>query len=282
METEIRNALQKVEEDRACVTNTPAQSLQAILSMGPVQYVTKHLTDTLRHLAHNYAMEAQSKPHTTFQTRKPTNPQSTEAATTHQTFTAEPQEPGITKELQGDYNDLGHKLEMKELREAYQVVWLHFFKVQKYIDEVNLHIRKLQEIGRILFPDDGELHDRFRDHDCSKFEYDEVYGYVLKWTHGQECDEWQLALDHHLQNNDHHPEYYSGRVMDGLALVESVVDMLSWRWIKNRETFPVNSPWLFDIEDKYLDRYEATDREKVRTMLEEWKRKDMDLDSLGR
>ena len=67
-----------------------------------------------------------------------------------------------------------------------------------------------------------------------------------------------------------------------LALVESVVDMLSWRLIKERskrEGLAINE-WLFEIEEKYLTRYMDEDRRKVKEYLKDWKNKKLNLDQL--
>lgn len=171
-----------------------------------------------------------------------------------------------------------------KLTDAYKTLWLDFFRVQTYIDDVALHIDYVQKIGCLIFPRDAAMQTRFEQHDCSKYTFDEVYGYVLRWTHGvEDCNEWDEALQHHYKHNDHHPEFFGrGHSMPEAALHESVVDMLSWRLIKSRAQYagePVGR-WLFDVDDRFLERYEEDDRRTVKKLLGKWERMGLPVDSL--
>ena len=229
---ELTAALQLIETERTKLLKCQALPVDDIISMGSVEYITKHLPLHMKKVAHNCSMP--------------------------------------DREVEG-HSQL--TTEITPLNQAYKVLWLKFFEVQKYLDEVFLHIKYVQVLGEIIYPNHKDLQHRFAVHDCSKFSFEEVYGYVLKWTHEVDGPEWKVSLDHHLLSNDHHPEFYKGEAMEKLPLIESAVDMLSWRLIKNRCNYPGQQvqDWLFDVEDKYLERYVEGDRRKVSELLTEWK-----------
>ena len=238
---EIQPALQIVENERAKLTRTEAIPTEDIVTMGAAEYVMNHLTEPMRHKAHKcvtgemkHGNENVNRVNSTdnldVNHRLNDRIDHVDQMEKDNTMKLEDLTLGqsqIVSELDGptgsaEKENVDHAQAQapdQDICQAYKVVWLHFFKVQDYINDVNLHIQKLQDIGRLLFsdnenPDNKNLLHRFQVHDCSKFLFKEVYGYVLKWTHGIECEEWKTALDDHLQNNDHHPEFYGGQEMD--------------------------------------------------------------------
>ena len=238
---ELIAALQLIEAERTKLLDCEALPVDDIVRIGCVEYIANYLPVCTRKQAHNCSLPK--------------------------------------RELEGRPQPTA---EISPLNQAYKVFWLNFFKVQKYLDDVFLHIKYIQVLGEIIYPNHKKLQHRFAVHDHSKFSFEEVYGYVLKWTHEVDGPEWQVSLDHHLLSNDHHPQFYKGEAMEELPLIESAVDMLSWRLIKNCCNYPGQQvqEWLFDVEDKYLERYMEGDRRKVRELITQWKNTAFDVNHL--
>lgn len=118
-------------------------------------------------------------------------------------------------------------------------------------------------------------------HDLSKFSAIEVLGYGLKFgrknniqplKNPQHIALWEEALQHHYQNNAHHPQHTdSGRIMNRWHLIESVLDMLACRMQRNLAGHADSTTAdIFDIPPTYLERYTEKDREKVEMYLKAW------------
>ena len=158
-------------------------------------------------------------------------------------------------------------------------LWLDWFGVRQYLKELDSHIHYIRAIGSALFPKNKALNHRLLMHDASKYLHEEVFGYVLRWTHGDEGPEWNASLKHHYTHNDHHPQFFKdgGPIQPEEALIESIIDMLSWNFIKNQSKHirDTTHEWVYDIQEQYLDRYTAEDKKKVILTLKEWKKKNV-------
>lgn len=140
------------------------------------------------------------------------------------------------------------------------------------------------------------FNDRIARHDLSKYSHKEVLGYGIMFQEGaqtfralsdpEEKAEWDRALLHHYEHNDHHPEHFYRIHSDGKrdksqsilslnpsiakeVLIESLLDMLASRGernMKNDTEFSVQK-W-FDIEEKYLLRYATEDKLFVQDQLQ--------------
>lgn len=87
---------------------------------------------------------------------------------------------------------------------------------------------------------------------------------------GVDCDAWREALAHHYSNNPHHPQFCPGQPMEQTFLEESVVDMLACQWERvchGREEATARE--IATMDQVYLERYEETDRRKVRQILDQ-------------
>lgn len=98
----------------------------------------------------------------------------------------------------------------------------HILMVQKFLNEA---IQELMDRGRL--------------HDASKLEspereaFDEITPRLAGTTYGSDeyratLREMKPAIDHHQQNNRHHPEYFVDR-MHGMNLIDLVEMICDWK-----------------------------------------------------
>ena len=140
--------------------------------------------------------------------------------------------------------------------------------VRKHLDSVNSHKDAILKLG-LQIPGRPVSWERLRRHDDTKFTRAEIRGYVDRWVRGEETDAWLLARDHHLRNNDHHPQFWEGD-MEEPALKESVVDAMACIWERKLGMEKVNIARLCDWSEKDLERYTPSDRRKVKELLAEF------------
>lgn len=99
-----------------------------------------------------------------------------------------------------------------------------------------LHIREVQNTMLVLLM---ELQQRMVEHDSSKVEMPEAEGFAefvpkLKGlTYGSDeykatLEQMKPFLDHHYENNMHHPEYWDGGIA-GMTLVDLVEMFCDWK-----------------------------------------------------
>ena len=67
--------------------------------------------------------------------------------------------------------------------------------------------------------------DVIKEHDDSKWSEEEFEPYAQRW-HGDgiKTPEYELAWEHHWQNNEHHPEYWLGEDMPYIYILEMICD----------------------------------------------------------
>ena len=111
-------------------------------------------------------------------------------------------------------------------------------------------------------------------HDQSKLQsFTEIIGYTEKWVWLKHTPIWEMALNHHYQNNPHHSEHFrdtdqmgrkTSKNMPIKYLEESIVDMLACRWERKLGGNPnVTNEELCNIEEIYLKRYTHHDKMMV-------------------
>lgn len=72
-------------------------------------------------------------------------------------------------------------------------------------------------------------------HDESKFSEVEFEPYAHKWFgDGKKTPEYEAAWEHHWQSNPHHPEYWQGKDMPDIYILEMICDWFSFG-IKNND-----------------------------------------------
>ena len=173
--------------------------------------------------------------------------------------------------------------------ENYEEMKRFFHKrTSEHIDRVKKYCKKIEDYDPDRF--DG-LCDQAKNHDKSKFEDPEYYPYLYvtwsykcrdlgkKFEYPEEIDkEMNEATNHHVVNNKHHPEYWSGKKvglinrkdrdkapsemvdatkMPILSLAEMVADWLSMSEEKGTSTKTwadknVNVRWKFNDNQKDL------------------------------
>eukprot|EP00092_Neocalanus_flemingeri_P030092 GFUD01032669.1.p1 GENE.GFUD01032669.1~~GFUD01032669.1.p1 ORF type:complete len:221 (-),score=65.38 GFUD01032669.1:586-1248(-) len=105
-------------------------------------------------------------------------------------------------------------------------------------------------------------------HDLTKNSFLELVGYTAKWVWNLHCPLWEAALAHHYHHNPHHPQHAPGHRMALSDLEESVVDMLACSWERTLGGGDeVTADKIGNVEEIYLERYLAEDREIVREVL---------------
>lgn len=140
--------------------------------------------------------------------------------------------------------------------------------VRKHLESVKSHKDAILKLG-LQIPGRPVSWERLRRHDDSKLTRAEVRGYVDRWVHGEKTEAWERAVEHHFQNNDHHPQFWEGD-MEEPALKESVVDAMACIWERKLGMEKVNIASLCDWSEKDFERYTPSDRRKVKELLAEF------------
>ena len=109
-------------------------------------------------------------------------------------------------------------------------------KIKDSIHETQKHIMKVDDMLECV---KEEIEYRQINHDSSKMEYPElevftIYTEKLKYsTYGSDeykgfLKEMKIALDHHYEQNRHHPEHFSQGI-SGMNLVDLIEMMCDWK-----------------------------------------------------
>ena len=135
-------------------------------------------------------------------------------------------------------------------------------------------------IGESLTARDREkVHQLVLRHDLSKFSAVEIIGYSLKFSkkEGKELKKnsdiarWESALQHHYDNNAHHPQHRADGKMSTIFLIESIIDMLACRMERNLAGHPESSTEdIFNVPSTFFNRYTESDRRKVSFYVRSW------------
>ena len=175
--------------------------------------------------------------------------------------------------------------------------------ISVYFESVAKHrhyVRKVFQLWLLSHPDvlspirgelEKEILERCRRHDLSKYAPEEILGYFFKWFQptpigdGDEKLLWTTALEHHYQENDHHPEFYTSAfgnlqtdpmtLMSKAAMVESCIDMLACRLERTlgsllQSGVSICPEQMFSIPMLYLERFGAMKRDDVCVYLFDW------------
>ena len=128
--------------------------------------------------------------------------------------------------------------------------------------------------------DREKVHQLVLHHDLSKFSAVEIIGYSLKFSQkeGKELKKashitrWELALQHHYQNNAHHPQHRSDGRMTTLSLIESIIDILACRMAVNLAGHAESTTEdIFNVPTTSLNGYTESDEKKVTFYLKSWR-----------
>ena len=110
-----------------------------------------------------------------------------------------------------------------------------FDSYMDYIDEHKSYVQKAYEWLREncieIFDkiDEKEFQEQIIDHDNSKFSDEEFEPYAQKWFgDGIKTPAYENAWEHHWKNNPHHPEYWDGKDMPEIYILEMLCDWLSF------------------------------------------------------
>lgn len=125
------------------------------------------------------------------------------------------------------------------------------------------HIRDVQELLLLASTDlleRGINHDDSKLHDPEKSLFDEYTPKLKDCTYGSDeytrcLSELKVALDHHYQNNSHHPEHYENGI-SGMTLLDLLEMFCDW-WAATkrhddgdiRESIEINAK-RFGIDDQ--------------------------------
>ena len=138
-----------------------------------------------------------------------------------------------------------------EKYDSYQDTLDHVHKVQKCL---NLFAECLKQRARV--------HDQSKFEEPEKSKFDEVTPKLKNLTYGSQeykesLEELKEALQHHYENNSHHPEYYENGVygMDLLDLVE-----MFWDWYAASTRH--NDGDIYKSIEINEERFEITDQLK--------------------
>jgi len=105
----------------------------------------------------------------------------------------------------------------------------------EFLAETRLHVLRVRDNMAILM---GELNDRSRKHDASKFSEKEapIFAVTTRRLKGSTYGSPEYkrllkdlgpALDHHYKNNSHHPEHYENGIR-GMCLVDVMEMFCDW------------------------------------------------------
>lgn len=109
----------------------------------------------------------------------------------------------------------------------------HISNVQKGYDYLK---KNLPDIFSDLEIPMDEMDEQIKEHDKSKWSEDEYEPYAEHFygkNKGKDNDpEFEIAWEHHYNNNPHHPEFWSGKDMPLSCIIEMICDWWSFSWKK--------------------------------------------------
>lgn len=171
----------------------------------------------------------------------------------------------------------------------------------KYLKEHISNVQKGYEYLKKNIPDIfsdleipmDEMDKQIKEHDKTKWSEDEFEPYAEHFygkNKGIDNDsDFEIAWEHHYNNNPHHPEFWSGKEMPLSCIIEMICDWWSFSW-KNGDLFEIfkyysenDKPDLDDttrskveeilrkLKDN-LQRYSSTTLEKLTEEIENYKK----------
>jgi hypothetical protein len=110
------------------------------------------------------------------------------------------------------------------------------FNTDIAVSHADSHRSAIRHVGQALV---GKSYPR---HDLSKYSDEELPGYTLRFGYHLDGPVWDKALQHHYDNNDHHPQYHKEEMMPARCLEEAVVDACAciWERVHKGKEAPVN------------------------------------------
>jgi hypothetical protein len=126
-------------------------------------------------------------------------------------------------------------------KENKEYILAHKKRVEEFADWLKANCPELFE-----GVDPDEFMDLIEEHDESKFSEEEFEPYAQKWFgDGKKTPEYEKAWEHHWQNNEHHPEYWDGRDMPYIYILEMICDWGS---------FSIASGDMNELSDFYFNK----------------------------
>lgn len=132
-------------------------------------------------------------------------------------------------------------LKLEKAKEYMQYIFEHRTNVQKAFNMIRPFILELP-IGE-LSEDDGEtkflkmMEDIIKNHDLSKYSDEEFEPYRKKFypivPEETDEDEFRTAVEHHYQENAHHPEHFGASMdMPVEHIIEMICDLMAVSMVK--------------------------------------------------
>lgn len=128
----------------------------------------------------------------------------------------------------------------------------------KNIEEYNQEqLEHIQLVQKLVFAFCNDLMERAIDHDTSKFSGKEYWTFVeskealSKSQNGKDKDYQKYltsdAIQHHYQNNKHHPEYWDS-LKEEMPIYEAIIMFFDWyaRSLQKKESF--DNFWEYNLE----------------------------------
>lgn len=126
---------------------------------------------------------------------------------------------------------------------------------KEYLEYIEAHKERVKKFASWLEENCPEVfegvdldafHDIIEEHDESKYSEEEFEPYAQKWHgNGIKTPEYELAWEHHWQNNEHHPEYWLGEDMPYIYILEMLCDWGS---------FSIDKGDLRELSDFYYNK----------------------------
>jgi len=112
--------------------------------------------------------------------------------------------------------------------------------MDKQYDSTVDTLKHIKRVNQLILLAVKELLFRASKHDDSKLEspekelFDEMTPKLAGCTYGSEeyksyLDELKVALNHHYENNSHHPEFYGEDGINGMDLFDLIEMLLDWK-----------------------------------------------------
>jgi phosphoesterase RecJ-like protein len=122
----------------------------------------------------------------------------------------------------------------------------------------------------------AELDQRIKDHDNSKFEPEEFSGYEDKWVTKQRTPKYEIAWEHHYKHNPHHPEYWNGKDMDYISIIEMICDWWSFSF-RDHDLYSIFDFYENTAKDDKMKNISPKTKETVEAILLKMENKLHDL-----
>ena len=108
-------------------------------------------------------------------------------------------------------------------KEYRQYIVDHKERVKQFADWLKENLPELFD-GSFLPIDLDAFDEVISEHDDSKYSEEEFEPYAQKWYNNNRTPEYDEACKHHVMNNEHHPNYWLGKDMPYIYILEMLCD----------------------------------------------------------